>query len=83
MECPTCNSQDSTKNGWFLTYSDELSGEPFFFFDGIITRPLHIKHYQKMDPFTIGNEDICAKTVADNLSKILRIKESRNSYWIW
>ena len=29
MECPACNSQDTTKNGWFLTYSDELSGEPF------------------------------------------------------
>ena len=26
---------------------------------------------------------MCAKTVADNLSKILRIKESRNSYGIW
>jgi len=35
-----------------------------------------------MDPFTIGNKNICAKTVADNLSKILRIKESRNSYRI-
>ena len=38
---------------------------------------------QKMDPFTIGNKDVCARTVADNLSKILRIKESRNSYGIW
>ena len=36
-----------------------------------------------MDSFTIGNKDVCAKTVADNLSKILRIKESRNSYGIW
>jgi len=37
---------------------------------------------QKMDPFTIGNKNMCAKTVADNLSKILRIKEPRNSYGI-
>ena len=38
---------------------------------------------QKMDSFTIGNKDVCVRTMADNLSKILRIKESRNSYGLW